>query len=161
MKVRAAMKSARSCLAGFLLASIATDLSAQSAPFCDRLDQAMMAMGNDDARGEMVQDLLLGFGPSTAACSVSVDLSGAKSTNCNWAFSYRSDEAKNVFLNMLSVLSDCADPAFGIAADQQVNHPDFYDLRILRVDNGEVGLSLKDKVALQQTYVFLRLTPRN
>jgi hypothetical protein len=146
-------------IAASILASLATASSAQSAPFCDRLDQAMVETGSDDAEAENVQNILMGFGLAPPACSFSLDLSGSKSANCNWAFSYRSDEAKNEFLDMLVVLSSCADPAFVIEADQLVNHPDFYDLRLLRIDDGDVGLSIKDKVSLQQTYVFLRLTP--
>jgi hypothetical protein len=144
---------------GSIFASIATNQSAQSAPFCGRLDQGMAVTESNDARAEIVGNLLLGFGPSRAACAFSVDLSGSKSANCNWAFPYRSDEAKSEFFRMLSVLSTCSDPVFGIETDQNVNHPDTYDLRLLHVNGGEVGLSLKDKVTLQQTYVFLRLTP--
>ena len=86
------------------------------------------------------------------------DLSGSKSSNCNWVFSYRSDEAMTEFKGMLAALSACAVPASAIESDQPVNHPDFFDLRRLRVSNGDVGLSLKDKAELQKTYVFLTLT---
>ncbi len=153
------MKVSRFWLAGFFLASIATDLSAQGGPFCDRLDQAMAITRSDDAKAETVTDLLLGFGPSVPNCAFSIDLSGAKSANCHWAFSYRSDDSAMQFTEMLAELSACADPSFDIESDQHVNHPDFYDLRLLRITDGDVGLSLKDKVALEQTYVFIRLTP--
>jgi hypothetical protein len=144
------------CLAGSIPA---TAQSVQDASFCDRLDQAMAATSSDDPQSAVVTDALKGFGPSSASCAFSLDLSGQESANCNWAFSYRSEEAQNQFQDMLATLSACADPAFGIESDQPVNHPDFYDLRMLHIVGGNVGLSLKDKVALQQTYVFLRLTP--
>ena len=35
-------------------------------------------------------------------------------------------------------------------------HPDFYDLRVLPIDGGEVGLSLKDKAERQSTFLFFR-----
>jgi hypothetical protein len=44
-----------------------------------------------------------------------------------------------------------------MATDQSVNHPDAYDLRLFRLDGAEFAVSLKDKGALQQTLVFLRV----
>lgn len=141
------------------IAALATTLPAQAAPLCDSLGQAMVATKADDAHAETVTKLLAGFGPAPAACSFSLDLSGSKSANCNWAFPYRTVRAQSEFNTMLAALTACADPAFAIETDQPVNHPDFYDLRLLRIADGEVGLSIKDKVGLNQTYLFLRLTP--
>lgn len=142
-----------------VLASLGTGLSAEETAFCDRLDQAMAATANQDAQADMVKTVLDGFGASPANCGFSLDLSGSRSANCHWAFSFRSDEVNREFTELLARLTACADPAFGIQADRPVNHPDFFDLRILRVSGGDVGLSLKDKSGLQQTYIFLRLTP--
>jgi hypothetical protein len=142
-----------------ILASPSTAPFAQTAPLCDRLDQAMAATTGADVPAETVGGFLTGLGMSPASCSFSLDTQGAKSANCNWAFSYRSAEATGAFKDMLAELSACADMASGIETDQSVNHPDFYDLRLMRIAGGDVGLSIKDKAAIQQTYVFLRLTP--
>lgn len=152
------MQSFRYIVTAPFLAALAA-LPAQAAPFCDSLGQAMTATKAADAQADNVMHILTDFGPAPAACSFSLDLSGSKSANCNWAFPYRTDEATTEFNTMLKALTACADPAFAIETDQPVNHPDFFDLRILQVANGEVGLSIKDKVGLNQTYVFLRLTP--
>lgn len=153
------MVNCRSLILGPLLAGFATSLSAENTALCDRLDQAMAVAKGEDVQAETVTDALMTLGPSPAACGFSLDLSGAKSANCNWAFAYRSDDAKSEFDALLAGLSACADPAFAIETDQPVNHPDFYDLRVFRIAGGEVGLSLKDKVSLDQTFMFLRLTP--
>jgi hypothetical protein len=134
-------------------------LSAQTELFCDRLGQALATTKGAARTAENVAKMLSGFGPSPAACAFSLDLSGSTSANCHWAFSYRSDAATSGFDAMLATLTACADPAFAVETDQPVNHPDFYDLRLLRIAGGEVGLSIKDKVGLNQTYIFLRLTP--
>lgn len=119
----------------------------------------MAATTGANVQAETVRDILTDLGQSPATCSFSLDTHGAKSANCNWAFSYRSAEANGAFKDMLAELSACADMASGIETDQSVNHPDFYDLRLMRITGGEMGLSIKDKAAIQQTLVFLRLTP--
>ena len=119
----------------------------------------MAATTGVEVQAETIRGFLTGLGTSPATCSFSLDTHGAKSANCNWAFSYRSAEATGAFQDMLAELSVCADMASGIETDQPVNHPDFYDLRLMRIAGGEMGLSIKDKAALLQTLVFLRLTP--
>lgn len=90
-------------------------------------------------------------------CTRSLDLSGASALNCAWPFPFREGAARKTFDVAFAQLQSC----FGADAseDQPVNHPDFYDLRMFQTPQGEVGLSLKDKGALQQTYVFLRMAP--
>ena len=153
------MKSPILWMVSVILASFPTAPFAQTAPLCDRLDQAMAATAGANVQAETVRDILTDLGTSQASCSFSLDTLGMKSANCNWAFSYRSAEATGAFQGMLAELSVCADMASGIETDQSVNHPDFYDLRLMRIAGGEMGLSIKDKAAIQQTYVFLRLTP--
>lgn len=153
------MKPRRIGLFGLVFAGIASALPAQATPFCDQLDASMAAAGTVDARAEAVQITLPGNQTERATCSFSIDLSGARSTNCRWAFGYREQVAADAFAALLRAASVCAGSDIGVTSDQKVNHPDFYDLRVLQVADGEVGLSLKDKAALQQTYVFLRTTP--
>ena len=90
-------------------------------------------------------------------CSRSLSQTGAHAINCAWPFSYRSAEAQAAFGDILSELSKCLGTNASESQDLGVNHPDFYDLREFRFDRGEVGVSIKDKGALQQTYVFLRV----
>lgn len=98
-------------------------------------------------------------GGAVGACTTSLDLSGARALNCAWAFAFRDGTAQAAFERALTALQACPKAGAGAARDQGVNHPDFYDLRLFQSAAGEVGLSLKDKGALQQTYVFLRIAP--
>lgn len=119
-------------------------------PFCDRIINLM-------APEPVSQMLTL---PSVAdletVCTRSLSLTGAQAVNCAFAFEYRSGAAKAAFDATQDALTGCLGAKTQVTLDQAVNHPDFYDLRVFRTPHGEVGLSLKDKGALQQTYVFVR-----
>ncbi len=94
-----------------------------------------------------------------ANCTTSLGLSGVTSTHCAFAFDYRSPEATEAFQAVIQAVPTCLDTAGEMESDQDVNHPDFYDLRIFQAAKGEVGVSLKDKGGLQETYVFVRVSP--
>ncbi len=91
-------------------------------------------------------------------CSTSLALSGETSVNCAWPFAYRAPDAARAFEALVASVASCLEVDRSVL-DQDVNHPDFYDLRIFNAPIGEVGVSLKDKGGLQETYVFLRATP--
>ncbi len=97
--------------------------------------------------------------PSGAAgtCSVSQDLMGARALNCRWPFGYRARAATDTFAELLDATARCLDTD-GVT-DQGVNHPDSYDLRTFKTDTAHIGVSIKDKGALQQTFIFLRVAP--
>ncbi|MFK7869266.1 MAG: hypothetical protein AB8B58_08505 [Roseobacter sp.] len=97
----------------------------------------------------------------TAPCKTSLMLSGGTQAHCSWAFAYRAAVAQETFQQVLADVTACAGDHAEITADQDVNHPDFYDLQTFRVNDFEVGVSLKDKAALGETYVFLRVSPLN
>jgi hypothetical protein len=64
-------------------------------------------------------------------------------------------QSLDAFESLLGQVEACANP---IAADpSSVNHPDSYDLRQFSSGVGMISVSLKDKGALNQTYVFLRV----
>jgi hypothetical protein len=85
-------------------------------------------------------------------------LGGRTQLHCGWPFDYRSDSATTAFNELVDTLTACIGPDAQMISDQNVNHPDFYDLRIFQIDGFEVGASLKDKSGLRQTYVFLRVS---
>lgn len=88
-------------------------------------------------------------------CRTARALSGAQTYHCAWKFPYRSAAASRVFDSFSRALKDCFPQEAQGAADQAVNHPDSYDLRQYMVGEVDVSVSLKDKGALQQTYVFI------
>ena len=93
----------------------------------------------------------------TAQCTRSLVLSGGSQVHCGWAFSYRATAATNAFEHLVNTVTGCLGGAAHVTADQDVNHPDFYDLQTFQLNGREIAVSLKDKAALSQTYVFLRV----
>ncbi len=95
---------------------------------------------------------------AAAGCRQSLNAGGGKSLHCMWRFDYRAPEATFAFDALTARVQTCAsEPG---AKDTDVNHPDFYDLRVFQVADGDIGVSLKDKGALRQTLVFLNISRR-
>ncbi len=90
-------------------------------------------------------------------CAVTQSLSGLKTYHCTWEFSYRAKDAYLRFDAVKKLLKECFGDAASVSSDQRVNHPDFYDLQLYRLNQAEVAVSIKDKSALQRTYLFLRV----
>jgi hypothetical protein len=127
-------------------------LPAQAASFCD--DLGMLAqLGDTGASLRLPQET----SGQLASCRTSLTLNGGKAMHCYWAFPYRSDAAKDVFVSVIAEVSECLGPDAIQSRDQRVNHPDAYDLRLFEVGGQEFAVSLKDKGALQQTLIFVRV----
>ncbi|WP_108815505.1 hypothetical protein [Loktanella sp. Alg231-35] len=92
----------------------------------------------------------------SAECTTSLILGGGTQVQCGWPFAYRADEATAAFERLNEAVAACLGPTATASHDQSVNHPDFYDLRLYQAEGQETAVSLKDKAALRQTYVFLR-----
>ena len=105
---------------------------------------------------QMVLDLPSG-GPAEK-CTRSLMLSGDVQTHCRWAFPYRAQAATQAFEALNVAISRCLGPTARMTSDPDVNHPDFYDLQIFQFGDQEIGISLKNKAALSQTFVFVRVT---
>ena len=96
------------------------------------------------------------FSPfETAVCQTSRDLGGHISDHCALAYDYRTPAARLQFDELTTILSGCFD---SLPVEAGVNHPDSYDLRQFRHGTSTISLSLKDKGALAQSFVFLRVT---
>ncbi|SLN72334.1 hypothetical protein ROA7450_04030 [Roseovarius albus] len=91
-------------------------------------------------------------------CRTFREHTGAKGVMCNQPFPYRSEKAVNAFAALNDSIQTCLGSSAGPTQDQAVNHPDSYVLYQYVVENMKVSASLKDKAALQQTIVFLRIT---
>ncbi len=123
---------------------------AQADGFCDTLTEMQAIAGNPDAGGFTVAfpDAIA----AEASCRAVLELGGIRSLSCNWAFDYRADAARAAFDLLASEIAACAgDP---IATEAPVNHPDSYDLLSFA---GGISAALKDKAALQETHVILRV----
>lgn len=95
--------------------------------------------------------------PGDETCSLLLQLGGAKVMNCHWAFAFRDDQARAMFDALVEQIQACDGTRTVLEQDQRVNHPDSYDLRKFVYTDISIDVSLKDKGALQQTFVFLRI----
>ena len=103
----------------------------------------MITLPNTDVRAE--------------SCRPSLGLGGTKAVNCAWPFEYRAPQAHAAFEDTLHAVETCLGTHASAQLDGLVNHPDSYDLRTYSIAQGSVSVSLKDKGALQKTYVFLKV----
>jgi hypothetical protein len=94
---------------------------------------------------------------SKVKCQLSMTLKGGIAHHCGWPFAFRASEARAAFEAMLDSVAECLGEGAEVTSDLGVNHPDTYDLKTFHAEAGTVSVSLKDKGALQQTYVFLRI----
>ncbi len=90
-------------------------------------------------------------------CSVSRDERGGKTYLCHWAFPYRDAAATTAFEALDQEVRQCFDDAVTLPTDLAVNHPDSYDLRRYQFGQAVISASLKDKAALSQSLIFLRI----
>jgi hypothetical protein len=130
------------------LCSVAGTVQAQD--LCDQLSGLM----KQETAGEFAIPVLF---ESQAKCRLSRTLSGGIAHHCGWPFAFRASEANEAFVWLLDGVAKCLGKGAVVTTDDGVNHPDSYDLKMFRTEAGTVGVSLKDKSALQQTYVFLRV----
>lgn len=89
-------------------------------------------------------------------CAKGQALGGASFTHCGWPFEFRAPEATAAFEALQSALMACPNTQVRSFDDQLVNHPDSYDLKFYDRGRTEIAISIKDKGALQKTYIFLR-----
>lgn len=124
--------------------------SALAGSFCD--DLGVLAQ-----QGDAPVTLPGGTEDQLADCRTALSLGGGQDAHCSWIFGYRSEAAKDAFKNVIGAVTLCLGPDAIHSTDKLVNHPDAYDLRLFRVDGQDFAVSLKDKGALQQSLIFLRV----
>ena len=87
-------------------------------------------------------------------CVLSLAAGGVRRTTCRWRFDYRDPAAAEAFTRMEGAVQACL-PALTRSREPGVNHPDTFDQRRYGDGDIEVTLSLKDKVALDTSFIFL------
>ncbi len=144
----------RAAILASLVASVAWNASASD--FCQRLGELTVEARSDFAdrpiKGTFEPDL-----PGKPECSLILQLGGAKAMNCQWSFPFRAPEAGRTFKATVEATQTCEGSKVTLHQDQQVNHPDTYDLRKFVLNGVGIDVSLKDKGALQKSLVFLRI----
>ncbi len=83
--------------------------------------------------------------------------SNRSSYHCGWAFPYRVKQAYDTFDALVRGVNQCIGRRATLHIDQSVNHPDYYALRRYETAQADVSVSVKDKSALGNTFVFIRV----
>ena len=104
-----------------------------------------------------LQDGDASLGRADGKCQQSRLSGGSRQATCHWAFPYRSEAARAGLQDVRRIVEACLGPDAALPGDTQVNHPDSYILLRYEGQGVQVALSLKDKGALQQTFLFVRL----
>ena len=128
--------------------------SAQARDFCADITALASAASSNFASG--VTDMThANQGPGS--CDIALTLNAPSAHICHWEFAYRAAEAAATFETFNQQIQTCLAGLSDEFKDQGVNHPDFYDLRQYQTQGAQVSLSIKDKGAMQRTFVFLRI----
>lgn len=93
--------------------------------------------------------------PSGATCSTYLGTQAVPGTSCYWEFPRRDALADGLAGKLWTDLQSCL-PGLQLVEDKQVNHPDSYFLRQWKSSTGLFAISVKDKSALNRSFVFLR-----
>jgi hypothetical protein len=90
-------------------------------------------------------------------CRMVRSLAGGNAYHCSWKFPYRDAAAQTVFEDFNQSLRSCFAGGQEVVQDVGVNHPDSYTQHQHLTDDVVVSVSIKDKGALQETYVFVNV----
>lgn len=136
--------------AAIILGLVVPGAPALAEAFCTDLDRMRAAPTalSGFASGDLVR----------AACRQVSGTGGQRELFCSWDYPYRAAAAMDGFAALTAQVQNCLGPQVEMIRDAPVNHPDFYDLRRFETGDLRLSVSIKDKVALARTYVFLRVT---
>lgn len=98
---------------------------------------------------------IYGIIPNT--CDIATSPDGIRIYHCRWDYTYREPAAVELMRTINIEIQKC----LGVQSrkiEDGVNHPDTYEQRLFRLGDINISLSLKDKAALNQSFVFLRIS---
>ena len=145
---------------GALAPALFAAVAGEAADLCTEMNGLIAQAGSnfsDGSAGAVAEPAAL---PGAEACGLSLSPDGQRAFHCAWRFAYRDGGAQAAYGDFNRALEQCFGERARISRDQPVNHPDFYDQRRYRLEAAEVAVSIKDKVARESTYVFLRVQGR-
>ncbi len=97
------------------------------------------------------------YGIMPNLCDVATTSDGIKIYHCRWDYGYRTSDAAELLRTINIDIQRC----LGIQSrkiEDGVNHPDTYEQRLYRLGDINISLSLKDKAALNQSFVSLQIS---
>lgn len=86
-------------------------------------------------------------------------LGGPTQIHCRWSYDYRAPEALARHDELIADVEACFPATPRQPLEPGVNHPDAYLLTEFHGPPLRIYVSLKDKVGLGKTFVFLRMAP--
>ena len=101
-----------------------------------------------------VKSFLDARSPNAGRCDDAAD--GSRS--CRWAFALQDPRGREIYDALARRLMACAK---SWEHDTGVNHPDSYLAITIKLEENALRLSLKDKAALDATYLFYTRNPGN
>ena len=140
---------------GLTISGIGLSYAEGKAPFCETVAEILAQSEVDEFSPDGLPENL----PGSPACGTAKALGGGTSVYCNWVFPYRDDRARAAFDLYEGMLTNCFSPTQAGPAQSDVNHPDSYVQQEYEHGGMVISLSLKDKIALDQSLIFLRLNP--
>ncbi|WP_170476542.1 hypothetical protein [Ruegeria arenilitoris] len=96
--------------------------------------------------------------PAGAECSAFTTSLATTGTSCFWSHPYRSTLALDHASELWATLTKCR-VGRQMGQDDQVNHPDSYNLKEWVHEEDVYAVSVKDKGGQNRTFVFLRVEP--
>lgn len=90
-------------------------------------------------------------------CDRVVSADGNDQYFCALEYEFRARAARQMYEELAKELTHCFGTDAVVPSGPAVNHPDSYDQTVVAVEGRQVSVALKDKGALQKTYVFVRL----
>lgn len=97
---------------------------------------------------------------SADRCSQALATGGQTLVVCQWGFDFRAPAATAFYEALLAEAKSCL-ASQAPKGDQPVNHPDSFFLAEFETPQARLSVSLKDKGALQQSFVFLSSAPND
>jgi len=137
----------------FALVVIGQDAAAQPNEKCTQV-RDQLATGGGAAP---LVNILTKVPLSPGDCGTAQGLGGKVISHCALPFEYRSDVASQVLEQLLDGLSGCLERDATFDAGDPVNHPDSFVQHRFVHPHRKISLSIKDKAARSQTFVFLRV----
>ncbi|WP_371224202.1 hypothetical protein [Roseovarius sp. 2305UL8-3] len=120
---------------------------------------ASAVQAQDHCPGSAPLDALAARIAPNPVCATSLSQSGQTSQHCRWGFDYRAAAAEALYAQIEQISAACFGDISATPNAPDVNHPDSYLIRQFTGQGIEVSVSLKDKAALDQSFVFWRVTP--
>ena len=147
----------RGLACGALAPAMFAAVPVEAADPCIEMNSLVAQAGSNFSEGAVGAVTEAAALPGAETCGLSLSPGGQRAYHCAWRFAYRDGGAQAAYGEFNRALERCFGERARVSRDQPVNHPDFYDQRRYRLEAVEVAVSIKDKVARESTYVFLRV----